>query len=88
MLTALLAALGRLWPAPTAVVLAIVIDGVAFGAAHLANLIMNPSVFTIAQAGFAAVLGGLCAFLMVRTRSVYPAILLHAAVNAAVVLAS
>ena len=88
MLTALLAALGQLWSTPTAVVLAIVINGLAFGAAHLANLITNPSAFTIGQAVFAAVLGGLCAFLMAKTRSVYPAILLHAAVNAAVVLAS
>jgi hypothetical protein len=33
------------------------------------------------------VLGRLCAFLMVRTRSVYPATLLHAAANAAVATA-
>ena len=88
LLTALLAVLGRLWDAPTAVTLAIVFNGLAFGAAHLANLATNPAAFTIAQALFAATLGSLCAFLMVRTRSVYPAMLLHAAVNAAVVLGS
>ena len=88
LLTVLVAVLGRLWPARTAIPLAIAFDAVAFGAAHLANLGANPSAFTVAQAGFATILGGLCAFVMIRTRSVYPAILLHAAVNAAVVLAS
>ena len=40
------------------------------------------------MATFASALGMACAFLMVRTRSVYPAMALHAAVNAVVVLAS
>jgi membrane protease YdiL (CAAX protease family) len=88
LLTALIAALGRLWPARTAIPLAILFDALAFGAAHLANLGANPSAFTFAQAAFATILGGLCALVLTRTRSVYPAILLHGAVNAAVVLAS
>jgi membrane protease YdiL (CAAX protease family) len=88
LLTALIAALGRLWPARTAIPLAILFDALAFGAAHLANLGANPSAFTFAHAAFATILGGLCALVLTRTRSVYPAILLHGAVNAAVVLAS
>jgi membrane protease YdiL (CAAX protease family) len=45
-------------------------------------------VFVIGQVAFASVLGVACAFLMTRTRSVYPAMLLHGVVNAVVVLAS
>jgi membrane protease YdiL (CAAX protease family) len=86
MLTVLLVVLRRLWPAATAAALAIAFDAIAFGTAHLANLTAVPTPFTLGQAAFATVLGGLCAFLMVRTKSVYPAIALHAAVNAAVVL--
>jgi membrane protease YdiL (CAAX protease family) len=88
LLTILLVTLSRLWAVRTAVALAISFDALAFGAGHLANLTAVPTLFTIGQAGFATVLGGLCAFVMVRTRSVYPAILLHAAVNTTVVLGS
>jgi membrane protease YdiL (CAAX protease family) len=88
LLTALFAVLGRLWPVRVAGALAVAFDAVAFGAAHLANLTTNASAFTLGQAAFATILGGLCAFLMVRTRSVYPAVLLHAAVNATVVVVS
>jgi membrane protease YdiL (CAAX protease family) len=88
LLTALLAGFARLWPAHTAVALAIGVDAIAFGVGHLANFGVNPSAFTIGQAVFATVLGALCGFLMVRTRTVYSAILLHGAVNAAVVLGS
>jgi membrane protease YdiL (CAAX protease family) len=88
LLTVLLVVLRRLWAHRSATVLAIGIDAAAFGAAHLANLAATPTPFTIGQAAFATVLGGLCAFLMVRTRSVFPAMFLHAAVNATVVVAS
>ena len=88
LLTALLVVLRRLWSPATTVALAIIIDAIAFGTAHLANLTATATIFTLGQAVFATVLGGLCAVLMVRTKSVYPAIALHAAVNAAVVLAS
>ncbi|MEX2546651.1 MAG: CPBP family glutamic-type intramembrane protease [Chloroflexota bacterium] len=42
--------------------------------------------FVLPQVLFASVLGASCAALMLRTRSVYPAMLLHAVVNAVVVL--
>jgi membrane protease YdiL (CAAX protease family) len=88
LLTALLGALGRLWSPRQATVLAVVFDGLAFGVAHLANAASWTSMFVVGQAVFATILGILCAGLMARTRSIYPAILLHAAVNAAVVLGS
>jgi membrane protease YdiL (CAAX protease family) len=86
LLTALLAILRRYQRPGTAAVVAIAIDGVAFGLAHLANGTSLELDFVATQAAFACALGAGCAFLMVRTGSVYPAILLHGAVNAVVVL--
>jgi membrane protease YdiL (CAAX protease family) len=88
LLTLLLGLLLRLHDERTATVLAVAGNGVAFGLAHLANATALAAGFVAAQATFASILGMGCAFLMVRTRSVYPAIALHAAVNAVVVLAS
>jgi membrane protease YdiL (CAAX protease family) len=88
LLTALIAALERIYDGPTALTLGVVFNGIAFGLAHLANMTSLASSFVIAQALFAGVLGMACAFVMARTRSVYPAIGLHAVVNAVVVIAS
>jgi membrane protease YdiL (CAAX protease family) len=88
LLTALLAVLVRFHDRGVAVVLAIAIDGAAFGVAHLANATSIDGPFVLGQAVFAAVLGIGCASLMAKTRSVVPAVLLHAVVNAIVVVAS
>jgi membrane protease YdiL (CAAX protease family) len=88
LLTGLLVALSRLHDARTALILAVTFDGVAFGLAHLANATSLASGFVLAQATFAGVLGMGCAYLMARTQSIYPAIALHAVVNAVVVIAS
>ena len=85
LLTVLLIALGRLHDADTAVVLAVLFDGLAFGLAHLANAGSIEVGFVLSQAVFASALGVGCAYLMVRTKSVYPAMLLHAVVNGVVV---
>ena len=85
LLTALLAVLRRLHDGETAVLLAVLIDGLAFGLAHLANAADLDLGFVLAQATFATVLGSGCAFLMARTGSIYPAIALHAVVNGVVV---
>jgi membrane protease YdiL (CAAX protease family) len=68
--------------------LAVVTNGLAFGVAHLANLVTVAPSFVIAQATFATFLGTACAALAVSTRSVWPAVALHAIVNGVVVLAS
>ncbi|HEX5825015.1 MAG TPA: CPBP family glutamic-type intramembrane protease [Candidatus Limnocylindrales bacterium] len=60
-------------------------DGIAFGLGHLANATSLAIGFVLGQAAFASVLGMACAYLMAKTRSVYPAMLLHAVVNAVVV---
>jgi membrane protease YdiL (CAAX protease family) len=86
LLTALLALFSRLTTAHRAALLAVVVNGLTFGVAHLANAQALAASFVIGQAVFASVLGIACATLMANTRSVYPAMLLHAAVNAVVVL--
>lgn len=87
LLTVLLAVLRRLHAPGRAAALAIVFDGLAFGLAHAANATALDPGFVASQVTFAVVLGTGCAFLMARTGSLYPAILLHAAVNAVVVAA-
>jgi membrane protease YdiL (CAAX protease family) len=86
LLTALVVALGRLHPRRVAVLLAVVFDGIAFGLAHIANATELELGFVLSQATFASFLGIGCAFLVVRTRSVYPAMFLHALVNGVVVV--
>jgi membrane protease YdiL (CAAX protease family) len=86
MLTFLVVALGRLHPTHVAAVLAVIFDGIAFGLAHMANATDLELGFVLSQATFASFLGVGCAYLVVRTKSVYPAMLLHAMVNGVVVL--
>lgn len=86
LLTALVAMFGLLHPPGTATLLAVAVNGVAFGLAHIGNAMFLDLAFVLPQVAFASVLGVACAGLMVVTRSIYPAILLHAAVNAVVVL--
>lgn len=88
LLTGLLMVLGRLHTTRTALILAVAFNGIAFGLAHLANATSLANDFVLAQAAFAGVLGMGCAYLMARTRSVYPAMVLHAVVNMVVVVAS
>jgi membrane protease YdiL (CAAX protease family) len=85
LLTVLLLALGRIHGADRAVLLAVVIDGIAFGLGHLANAAVLDLAFVVPQAAFASVLGMGCAYLMAKSNSIYPAILLHAVVNGVVV---
>lgn len=85
LLTAIVAALRRSQLTAGVTTAAVVIDGLAFGTAHIANALSLELSFVLAQATFAAVLGMACSYLAVRTRSIFPAILLHAAVNAVVV---
>jgi membrane protease YdiL (CAAX protease family) len=87
MLTLLIGYLVRIHPAHRALRLAVGIDAVAFGLAHATNMTsMSPS-FVLPQVAFAILLGTACAVAMARTRSVYPAMVVHGAINAVVVLA-
>jgi membrane protease YdiL (CAAX protease family) len=85
LLTVLLAALGRLHGPDRAIRLAVAIDGVAFGLAHVANASVLDLGFVLSQAAYASVLGVGCAYLMTKCRSIYPAMFLHALVNGVVV---
>jgi len=84
--SALLVAMSRLHPPATAASLAIGINALAFGLAHATNLFWLPASFVVPQVAYAVVIGLVAAFVMLRTRSVYPAMLVHAAVNAVVVV--
>jgi membrane protease YdiL (CAAX protease family) len=86
LLTALVVALGRLHPHRAAMVLAVIFDGLAFGLGHIANATELELGFVLSQVTFASFLGVGCAYLVVRTRSIYPAMFLHAVVNGVVVI--
>jgi membrane protease YdiL (CAAX protease family) len=86
MLSALLAVVSATYPGRRSTAIAVLVDGVAFGAAHLANGAVLDLSFVVAQAAFASVLGIGMAVLVVRTNTVWAAVLVHAAVNATVVL--
>jgi membrane protease YdiL (CAAX protease family) len=79
--TLVLLALTRLHHAGRATLLAVLISGVAFGLAHLNNLGSYDTIFVLLQATYATVLGLAAGYLRAGTRSVYPAIVLHAVVN-------
>ena len=85
LLTALISATRRLGFGPNAVLLAVAIDAVAFGVAHATNALSLAVAFVTLQVLFATLVGLGCAGLMARTKSVYPAMALHAVVNAVVV---
>jgi membrane protease YdiL (CAAX protease family) len=79
--TLVLSSLSRVHTAHNATVLAVLISGVAFGLAHLNNLNSYDSMFVFLQTANATVLGIAAGHLRAVTHSVYPAIVLHAAVN-------
>jgi membrane protease YdiL (CAAX protease family) len=83
--SALLAAMGRLHAPARAAPLAIGISAAAFALGHATNLFWLPASFVVPQVAYALVIGLVAAFVMLKTRSVYPAMLVHAAVNAVVV---
>jgi membrane protease YdiL (CAAX protease family) len=85
-LTGLIWWLRKAHPRRRATSLAVLIGGVAFGLAHLSNLVIAPASFVVPQAMFAIVLGIAAGYLRVRTDSIYPAVFLHAAVNLVVVM--
>ena len=83
--SALLATMSRLHAPAAAALLAIGINAVAFGLGHATNLFWLPATFVVPQVVYAVVIGLVAALVMLKTRSVYPSMLVHAAVNAVVV---
>lgn len=84
--TIVLMVLARRHAPGTSLALAALITGVAFGIGHLNNLDAYPPSFVLQQAVFATILGVVAGRLRGSTESVYPAILLHSAVNLVAIL--
>ena len=86
-LTLLLLALRRIYPENTSNRLAAWFSGVAFGLLHAANAMAGvPLPFVALQTLNAAIWGVVYGFARTETGSVYPAMLLHAAMNLVVIL--
>jgi membrane protease YdiL (CAAX protease family) len=85
--TALLLILGRLYAENTGRHLAVWFSGLAFGLLHAANVLAGvPFAFVAIQTLNATIWGVVYGYARAKTDSVYPAILLHAAMNLVVVL--
>jgi membrane protease YdiL (CAAX protease family) len=85
--TVLLQALGKLYPQNTAGHWAVWLSGVAFGLLHANNLIAGvPIQFVAIQVLNATIWGIVYGYARAKTESIYPPILLHAAMNLVVVL--
>jgi membrane protease YdiL (CAAX protease family) len=84
--TLILALLGKLHNEKTQLVLAIAFSSVAFGLAHISNILVHPISFVILQMIFAAIAGSGMGYLRAKTKSVYPAMLVHALFNLVAIL--
>ena len=83
----LYAALKKSRPDPSALRWTVVLSGIAFGLLHAANILAGvPLQFVILQTLNAVVWGLVYGFARARTESIYPPMLLHAAMNLVVVL--
>jgi len=83
----LIRAFRKLYPENTSNYLTVVISGLAFGLLHVNNLIAGVSIqFVAIQTLNATVWGIMYGYARAKSESIYPAILLHAAMNLAVVL--
>ena len=79
--------LRRLYPQNTSIFLAVALSGLAFGLLHIKNIVADvPLQFVAIQALNASVWGLVYGFARAKTESIYPPILLHAAMNLVVVL--
>ena len=87
-LAVLLLALGRLYTDTQATHLAVWLSGLAFGLLHAGNALAGvPAAFVAVQVLNASIWGIVYGYARARTESLYPSILLHAAMNLVVVLA-
>lgn len=86
-LTGLMTIFQKLYSAKTSNLLAVLLSGISFGLLHMTNLIAGVDLpFVIIQSLSAVIWGVMYGFARVKTQSIYPAILLHAAMNLVVVL--
>ncbi len=83
LLTMMLWGFSKLYPERTAKILTLVISTLVFASAHLNNLGHYPTGFILFQVGFSVIVGLGFGFSMLKTRSIYPAFLLHALFNLA-----
>ncbi len=74
---------GKLYSERTAKTLTLVLSTLIFASSHLNNLGHYPTGFILFQVGFSVILGLGFGYTLIKTKSIYPAILLHALFNLA-----
>lgn len=70
----------------TTLVLSVLFSSLAFGLAHASNFLVLPASFVVLQILFAAITGVGMGYLRAKTRSIYPAMLVHAMFNLVAIL--
>ena len=78
--------LGKLHAEKMRIVLTIAFSSLAFGLAHISNVLVHPVSFVLLQMAFAAIAGACMGYLRIKTKSVYPAMLVHSLFNLVAVL--
>lgn len=82
----LLLLLGRVYTERVSTVLAVIFSSISFGLAHSSNILVHPASFVLLQVIFASVVGIGMGFIRAKTKSIYPAFILHAAFNLIAIL--
>lgn len=82
----LIVILNKLHKERTAIILTVIYSSIAFGIAHSGNITQLPIMFVLMQMIFAAITGLTAGYLRYKTKSIYPAMLLHAAINLIAIL--
>lgn len=77
---------GKLHNDNTQLWLTIICSSIAFGLAHSSNILVHPGSFVLMQMFFAAIVGSGMGYLRAKTKSVYPAMLVHALFNLVAIL--
>jgi membrane protease YdiL (CAAX protease family) len=78
--------LSKLHDEKTVMILSVLFSSAAFGLAHISNVLVHPFSFVLLQMIFAAIAGSGMGYLRAKTKSVYPAILVHALFNLIAIL--
>lgn len=78
--------LGKLYSERTSGILTVIFSSIAFGLAHSSNMLVHPVSFVVLQMIFASVMGLSMGYIRLKTKSIYPAMILHAAFNLVAIL--
>lgn len=63
------------------ILMSIILSSVVFGLVHIVNIFISPSVAVILQILYSALIGGMCAIVLLLTRNIWACVILHGLFN-------